>query len=78
MSPYLLIDVGNTFLKWGRYETGGMLGIPASQVCSSYGRVLLDEIPSLASLWRPHPVPRSVLISSVAGTRVRNPQLRAL
>jgi type III pantothenate kinase len=78
VSPYLLIDVGNTFLKWGRYDTGGMIGIPASQVCSSYGRVLLDEIPSLATVWQPHPVPQSVLISSVAGTRVRNPLLRAL
>ncbi|MCL4744741.1 MAG: type III pantothenate kinase [Burkholderiaceae bacterium] len=78
MSPYLLIDVGNTFLKWGRYDTGGVLGIPASQVCSSYGRVLHDEIPSLAGPWSAHRVPRHILISNVAGTRVRNPLLRAL
>jgi len=76
-SPYLLIDVGNTFLKWGRYDAGATGSVPASQMCSSYGRVLLDEIATLAAPWSAHVCPQRIVISNVAGTRVRNPLLRA-
>jgi type III pantothenate kinase len=77
-SPILLIDIGNTFLKWGRYRRGAGDGVPASDACTAYGRVLLDEIPTIANVWRDHPRPGRVVISNVAGTRVRNPLLRAL
>ena len=76
-SPYLLIDIGNTFLKWGRYEAGAPRGMPAANACSSYGRVLLDEIATLSVPWGAHPAPERIVISNVAGTRVRNPLLRA-
>ncbi len=78
MSPYLLIDIGNTFLKWGRYPAGNTPGVAASDVCTSFGRVLLDEISELATMWRGQPTPARVVVSNVAGTRVRNPLLRAL
>jgi type III pantothenate kinase len=77
-SPYLLVDVGNTFLKWGRYRAGGTPGSAASDRCSAFGRVLIDEAAELAAIWRTHPCPRRIVISNVAGTRVRNPLLRAL
>ena len=103
-SDWLLIDVGNTFLKWGRYaaiqERGGDQASQAfsskshlhndgssitSQVhrtalehCIVQGRVLLAEIPILAIDWREQACPAMIVISSVAGTRVRNPLLRAL
>lgn len=78
VSPYLLVDIGNTFLKWGRYDAGAPAGVPASQMCSSYGRVLLDEIPALSVPWSAHGRPERILISNVAGTRVRSPLLRAI
>jgi type III pantothenate kinase len=77
-SPYLLIDIGNTFVKWGRYRAGGAPGVPASEMCTHFGRVLLDEVSSLSTAWRDDPPPKLVVVSNVAGTRVRNPLLRAL
>jgi len=76
-SKHLLIDIGNTFLKWGRYEAGAPAGMPAANACSSYGRVLLDEVATLSAPWSAHPSPENILISNVAGTRVRTPLLRA-
>jgi type III pantothenate kinase len=80
MGEILLIDIGNTFAKWGRYTR-----LPNAQVleqahnfCTAYGRVLIDEIPSLARDWRKHPKPQKIVISNVAGTRVRTPTIRAL
>ncbi len=93
MTYELLIDCGNTFLKWGRYHPhgGGSNGnaasttttdtpaaTTASEQCIEFNRVLLDEIRSLPGLWRRYEAPVKVIISSVAGTRVRNPILRAL
>ena len=94
---WLLIDVGNTFLKWGRYSTPvcvesdrpvepGPEHEPFVQAvhrtsiehCVAQGRVLLAEIPILAIDWRELPRPSLIVISNVAGTRVRNPLLRAL
>lgn len=75
---HLLIDIGNTFFKWGMYasQAQGVSGA-ASQV-REFGRVLLDEIPMVMSEWRRLPSPEQIVISSVAGTRVANPVLRAL
>jgi len=94
---WLLIDVGNTFLKWGRYSRPSSLGCSeadgpgpdrklfqapehrtAVEHCVAQGRVLLAEIPILAIDWRDLPRPSLILISNVAGTRIRNPLLRAL
>lgn len=76
--PFLLIDIGNTFVKWGRYPANAPEGKAASDVCASYGRVLQDEISSLGLMWKEQPAPRVIVISNVAGTRSRNPLLRAL
>lgn len=75
---YLLIDIGNTFLKWGRYAPRAHGPAGASAQSREFGRVLLDEIPMVIAEWRRLPAPERIVISSVAGTRVANPVLRAL
>ena len=75
---WLLIDVGNTFLKWGRYQPPEDGVRSAFANCAIHGRVLLAETPILAVEWRAQPCPSFVVISSVAGTRIRNPLMRAL
>jgi type III pantothenate kinase len=77
MGEILLIDIGNTFAKWGRYTKSDLIEQALSQ-CTAYGRVLIDEIPSLGRDWRKHPCPDKIVISNVAGTRVRTPTIRAL
>ena len=78
VARWLLIDVGNTFLKWGRYQPAEDGPRAALANCATHGRVLLAEIPILAIEWRMQPCPSVVVISSVAGTRLRNPLMRAL
>lgn len=75
---YLLVDIGNTFLKWGVYSPAKGAAEPAQARAREFGRVLLDEIPMVMAEWRRLPVPERVVIASVAGTRVANPVLRAL
>jgi type III pantothenate kinase len=75
--PYnLLVDVGNTFVKWGRYRAAASGA--AAEHCLESGHALLAEIPDLAAGWRRLPAPQRVLISNVAGTRVRSTLIRAL
>jgi type III pantothenate kinase len=79
MGDVLLIDIGNTFAKWGRYtflDSNHTLG-QAHNHCTAYGRVLIDELPALGRDWRKHPVPKKIVVSNVAGTRVRTPAMRA-
>jgi type III pantothenate kinase len=80
MGEVLLIDIGNTFAKWGRYtwRDTNHEQVQAHNHCTAYGRVLVDEIASLGRDWRKHPVPTKIVISNVAGTRVRTPAMRAL
>lgn len=78
MSYQLLIDCGNTFLKWGRYSPAKGSDGTALDHCLEFNRVLLNEIPTLTRVWRHHEPPSQIVISSVAGTKVRNPILRAL
>ena len=80
MSYQLLIDCGNTFLKWGRYTPAKdvVASAPIGERCLEFNRALLDEIPSLVREWRRQPPPAVIVISNVAGTRVRNPIMRAL
>jgi type III pantothenate kinase len=75
--PYnLLIDIGNTFVKWGRYRA--VASGPAADHCLESGHALLAEIPELAAAWRRLRAPQRVLISNVAGTRVRATIIRVL
>jgi len=72
----LLIDIGNTFVKWGRYRAGGTGA--ASDNCLDSGHLLLAEIPELAAVWRRMRAPSHIVISNVGGTRVRASMLRVL
>ena len=75
--PYkLLVDIGNTFVKWGRYKAN--LDEPAHVSCLESGHALLEEIPALAAQLRRHQAPAQIVISNVAGTRVRASMLRLL
>jgi type III pantothenate kinase len=73
---YLLIDIGNTFVKWGRYRAGAK-GTAADH-CLDSGHLLLAEVPELAAGWRRLRAPERIVISNVAGTRVRASMLRCL
>ncbi|MGD9945276.1 MAG: type III pantothenate kinase [Burkholderiaceae bacterium] len=75
---YLLIDIGNTFLKWGTYTASTQARSLANEKQQAFGRVLLDEISMVTSEWRRQPAPARIVISNVAGTAVVNPVLRAL
>jgi type III pantothenate kinase len=72
----LLIDIGNTFVKWGRYKMQSTASAHAS--CIDSGHALLEEIPALAAQLRKHHAPAQIVISNVAGTRVRATMLRLL
>lgn len=72
----LLIDVGNTFIKWGRYRIGG--GATSEPAAIDHERRLIDEITTLVTEFAAYPPPRHIVISNVAGTRVRNPLMRAM
>ena len=73
----LLIDIGNTFIKWSRHS----LDRDATHSAATFvdgGRMLLEEIASLSEAFGAQPAPVKVVISNVAGTRIRNPVMRAL
>ena len=75
-SPYdLLIDIGNTFVKWGRYGIGHAT---AEAAVIDSERRLIDEIPSMGPVFATYPPPRNIVISNVAGTKIRNPLMRAI
>lgn len=72
----LLIDIGNTFLKWGlfRMPNDG----PAHENRLESGHALLEEIAALAVRFSKFRVPSQIVISNVAGTRARATMLRVL
>ena len=72
----LLVDIGNTFVKWGRYKLQS--GATAHASCIDSGHALLEEIPALAAQLRKNQAPAQIVISNVAGTRVRATMLRLL
>jgi type III pantothenate kinase len=77
MSDYnLLIDIGNTFLKWGLFRNGARGGARENRL--ETGHVLLAEIPALAQQFAKFRVPAQIVISNVAGTRVRATTMRVL
>lgn len=60
----LLLDIGNTRVKWGRLLDGRLsIGVPAVH----HGQ-LLDTVWSM--LWAALPLPRRVVVANVAGTEV--------
>lgn len=71
----LLIDIGNTFLKWGLFRAAE--GRAGDNRLDS-GHVLLEEIPALAAQFSKLPAPSQIVISNVAGTRVRSTMIRVL
>ncbi len=76
MSDYkLLIDIGNTFLKWGLFRDAP--GSARENRLDS-GHVLLAEIPALALQFAKFRAPSQIIISNVAGTRVRSTMIRVL
>jgi type III pantothenate kinase len=72
----LLIDIGNTFLKWGLFRAHGRGEAKANRLES--GHVLLEEIAGLAAQFAKFGTPAQIVISNVAGTRVRATMIRVL
>ena len=72
----LLIDIGNTFLKWGLFRNGSTGGARENRLES--GHVLLAEVPALALQFAKFRAPAQIIISNVAGTRVRSTMIRVL
>jgi len=72
----LLVDIGNTFIKWGRYRVSG--NGSADDNCIESGHALLGEMPSLAGVWSRHPPPHRAVIANVGGTRARATMIRVL
>jgi len=72
----LLIDIGNTFLKWGLFRNGSRGGARENRLES--GHVLLAEVPALALQFAKFRAPAQIIISNVAGTRVRSTMSRVL
>ncbi|HVF65242.1 MAG TPA: type III pantothenate kinase [Casimicrobiaceae bacterium] len=65
----LLVDIGNTFLKWGLFERDGD-GLAFEHRLDS-GHVLLDETTGLARVFTKFAMPSQIVISNVAGIRMR-------
>ena len=88
----LLIDIGNTLVKWGRYRITPVADSSAAadaaapppprgwahENCIEFGTTLLDEIPSLIGTFRRATAPRHTVVSNVAGTKVRNTLMHVL
>ena len=73
---HLLIDIGNTFLKWGLFQPSTR-GFAREQRVES-GHALLDEISALQRQFSKLPTPSNIVVSNVAGTRVRAATIRLL
>ena len=72
----LLIDVGNTFLKWGLFRPSAHGMARENRVES--GHALHDEITALPAQFMKLPTPSRIVISNVAGSRVRATTIRLL
>jgi type III pantothenate kinase len=72
----LLIDIGNTFLKWGLFLPSADGTARENRVES--GHALLEEITALPAQLARLPTPSRIVISNVAGTRVRATTIRML
>ncbi|MFO1322490.1 MAG: type III pantothenate kinase [Burkholderiales bacterium] len=72
----LLIDVGNTFLKWGLFQPTADGAARENRLES--GHALLEEITALPVQFGKLPAPSRIVISNVAGSRVRASTIRML
>lgn len=72
----LLIDIGNTFIKWGLFRTPSEGSAHDNRLES--GHALLEEMPGLAVSFSKFRAPSQIVISNVAGTRARTMMLRLL
>lgn len=64
----MLIDIGNTRLKWGMYQDGTFGAKPIAQ-----GAVFLERMNELAERdWKHLPTPEHILVCSVASQAARN------
>lgn len=72
----LLIDIGNTFLKWGLFRAHA--GGEARENRLESGHVLLEEMAGLGAQFAKFRTPAQIVISNVAGTRVRATMIRVL
>ena len=72
----LLVDIGNTFLKWGLFRPSRDGTARENRVES--GHALLEEITALPVQLAKLPTPARIVISNVAGTRVRANTIRML
>ena len=72
----LLIDIGNTFLKWGLFRSDASGSARENRFESSH--VLLEEMPALAAQFSKFRAPAQIVISNVAGTRVRSTMIRVI
>jgi type III pantothenate kinase len=72
----LLIDVGNTFLKWGLFHAEPDGSAREHRVES--GHALHDEMMALPAQFAKLPTPSKIVISNVAGTRIRSATIRVL
>lgn len=72
----LLVDIGNTFLKWGLFRARAAGEARENRIES--GHVLLEEISGLAAPFSKLRPPAQIVISNVAGTRVRATMIRVL
>jgi type III pantothenate kinase len=72
----LLIDVGNTFLKWGLFRSDPQGSARENRVES--GHALHDEIMALPAQFAKLPTPSKIVISNVAATRIRSATIRVL
>jgi type III pantothenate kinase len=72
----LLIDIGNTFLKWGLFTPTANGTARENRIES--GHALLDEITALPVPFAKLPTPSKIVVSNVAGSRVRASTIRML
>ena len=72
----LLIDIGNTFLKWGLFRPTADGKARENRVES--GHALLEEIMALPAQFAKLPTPSRIVISNVAGSRMRAGAIRML
>ena len=71
-----MIDNGNTFLKWGLFRPSRDGTARDNRVES--GHALLEEIMALPAQLAKLPTPARIVVSNVAGTRVRATTIRML
>lgn len=64
---FLVLDIGNTRLKWGLYARPD----PDAELLA-HGAVVLEDIDRLwADAWQPHPTPEGMLGCAVAGDAIK-------